>query len=131
MPTSRLFLSFHDETDIQRKAAPSFMISLQGSQMHEDARLVVGHTTTIHSSVGSQSGLKGRALPVIGPSRRLDIVVTIEEDGGSARGLKPFSKNIGVTTGESQDLHVPESRLLHLPGGPLGRVVQGFGGKSL
>jgi hypothetical protein len=57
-------------------------------------------------------------------------MMTIEKCGGFARSVQPFSIDIGMTAGESENLDPLKPRLFHLPGRPPGRVAQRLGRES-
>lgn len=102
---ARLLFAFHDDLDVDRERATRLEPGAQGSCVQQETGLVVDHAPAIEASVLANSGLEGRREPAIQATRRLHVVMRVEEsDRGAGACVQPFAHYVGMGTGQSQHL---------------------------
>ena len=76
--------------------------------MDEDPRLVVGRAAAPEAAV-LLDGLEGFGRPLLLVAGGLHVVVRVEEQGGTPRGLEPLAIRVGMRAGHLEQLHVVQA----------------------
>src|SRR3989338_2628518 len=112
MRRTAFLLAFDDHLDIKRKSAFHLKIGSDGAGMHYDAGLVVGGAPPVEPPI-ALGGRKRRGFPKFLASRRLDIVMSVKQQGRGSRGVQPIAVNIGMHVGQTKHFHVLKASRLH------------------
>jgi hypothetical protein len=102
-------------------------MSPQGGQVHRDARLVVGGAAAVEPAV-PLGRLERVAVPGRGLARRLDVVVRVQQDRGSARRARPAAEHGGPAVPGGHHVDLGQPRLAEQPGGGGGAGPDVLGG---
>ena len=94
---SDLLLALEDELHVERQRARCPQERLDAEDAQEEVRLHVGGATAVEAAVANLRIERGRA-PQVERIDGLNVEVTVDQHGGSARSMQPVSVDHGMPT---------------------------------
>ncbi len=101
------FFAFDEDFNVAGEAAIAFDQPAEGGEEDEGLAFVVAGTAGVDVVV-SDDGFKGRGVPEVVGVGGWDVVVAVEEEGGSARGEEGLGVDQGMAAGGFDELDVGE-----------------------
>ncbi len=118
---ANFFFAFDQDLNVDGKFAAQLMERFERLQVDMNLALVVGGAAAKDISVANFRLESGRG-PELQRLGRLDVVVSVEENGGFARSFEGFGIDEGVKTG-GNDFDGFEARVAQTVGDPFGSAV--------
>ena len=103
-----LLLAFDDDLHVDGERTRRLQPAVDGGDVDEDARLVVGRAAAPEAAV-LLGRLERLRLPLLLVACGLDVVVRVEEERGAAGGLQPLAVRIGMRVRHLEKLDVVEA----------------------